>query len=341
MTSQIGFVLSHEQFPAPRLLELGLAAERAGFDELWTSDHFHPWQDNQGQSGQAWITLAALSQRTQTVPFGTGVTCPTFRYRPAIVAQAFSSLAVLSPGRVFLGIGSGEALNEMPSGGGWADVRERLDRMVEAVQLIRQLWTGEWVTHAGTYYQVDNARIYDLPPQAIPIYIAASGKRAARIAGEIGDGWITDAASVGNPETREAFRAGARAAGKNPDRLRVLVESFVVVGGTPEAEEAARLWRFLPVGFTELLDEPDPRTIQHVAEQKVSLADVYRNWTVGDDPRVHSDNIRKQFEAGATDVFIHTGQPDQDRVIDFYGRHVLPELRGRARAASVVAHGRP
>ena len=117
-TPRVGFVLSHEQFPATRLVELGVAAENAGFDELWTSDHFHPWQDNQGHSGQAWITLAAIGQRTRRIPFGTGVTCPTFRYRPSIVAQAFASLAVLSPGRVFLGVGSGEALNEVPSGGG-------------------------------------------------------------------------------------------------------------------------------------------------------------------------------------------------------------------------------
>jgi TAT-translocated FGD2 family F420-dependent dehydrogenase len=333
MAPNIGFVLSHEQFTAPRLLEFGMAAERAGFDEVWTSDHFHPWQDNQGHSGQAWITLAALSQHTRRLPFGTGVTCPSFRYRPAIVAHAFASLAVLAPGRVFLGIGSGEALNEVPPGGGWARPRERLDRMVEAVGLIRQLWSGDWVKHAGHYYQVDNARIYDPPPQPVPIYVAASHKNAARIAGEIGDGWITDPGSVTNLESRNAFRDGARSAGKNPDQMRVLVESYVVVGGTAEAEEAARVWRFAPLGFKELLDEPDPRTIQRHAEEKVSLEDAYRNWTVADDPRAHIENIRKLLEFGATDVFIHSGQSDQQRVIDFYSRNVLPEFSSHARAA--------
>jgi TAT-translocated FGD2 family F420-dependent dehydrogenase len=331
-TPRVGFVLSHEQFPATRLVELGVAAENAGFDALWTSDHFHPWQDNQGHSGQAWITLAAIGQRTRRIPFGTGVTCPTFRYRPAVVAQAFASLAVLSPGRVFLGVGSGEALNEVPSGGGWGDARTRFERLMEAVGLIRQLWTGEWVHHVGQYFQVENARIYDPPPQPVPIYIAGSGRRAAQSAGELGDGWITDTHSLTNSSIRAAFDNGVRSAGNQPDR-RVLVESYVVVGGVAEAEEAARFWRFVPIGFKELLDEPDPREIQRVAEQRLSLQDVYRTWVVSADPGAHVEALQKQFEAGATDVFIHSGQSDQQRVIDFYASAVLPRLRELAHAA--------
>jgi F420-dependent hydroxymycolic acid dehydrogenase len=331
-TPRVGFVLSHEQFPATRLVELGVAAENAGFDALWTSDHFHPWQDNQGHSGQAWITLAAIGQRTRRIPFGTGVTCPTFRYRPAVVAQAFASLAVLSPGRVFLGVGSGEALNEVPSGGGWGDPRTRFERLMEAVGLIRQLWTGEWVHHVGQYFRVENARIYDPPPQPVPIYIAGSGRRAAESAGELGDGWITDTHSLTNSSIRAAFDNGARSAANQPDR-RVLVESYVVVGGVSEAEEAARFWRFVPIGFKELLDEPDPREIQRVAEQRLSLQDVYRTWVVSADPGAHVEALQKQFEAGATDVFIHSGQSDQQRVIDFYASAVLPRLRELAHAA--------
>src|SRR5438105_4690968 len=197
---QVGFVLSHEQFPAPRLVELAVAAEEAGFDRLWTSDHFHPWMDNQGHAGHAWITLAALGERTQSIPFGTGVTCPTFRYRPTLVAQAFATLAVLHPGRVFLGVGAGEALNEVPSGGGWATYTERSERLAEAVQLIRQLWSGRWVSHSGRHYPIENARIYDAPPRPVPIYIAGSGERGARLAGEVGDGWLTHADSSNDEE---------------------------------------------------------------------------------------------------------------------------------------------
>jgi F420-dependent hydroxymycolic acid dehydrogenase len=325
--TRFGFVLSHEQFPSPRLLELGEAAEAAGFDEVWTSDHFHPWQDNQGHAGHAWLTLAALGQRTKSIQFGTGITCPSFRYRPSIVAQAFATLAQLSPGRVFLGVGSGEALNEFPSGGGWAKPRERRARLVESIGLIRELWAGDWVNHLGRYYQVRNAKLYDPPPSPIPVYIAASGRRTARSAGALGDGWIVDAASLGNPRIRSSFDEGAREAGKDPASLRILVETYVVVGSSPEAEEAAALWRFVPIGLKDLLDEPDPRVIQRVAEQHLSLEDVYRNWIVGGDPWTHVAAVRQLLDAGATDIFVHSGQSDQQRVIDFYARDVLPRLR--------------
>ncbi|HEY7295887.1 MAG TPA: TIGR03557 family F420-dependent LLM class oxidoreductase, partial [Dehalococcoidia bacterium] len=164
----LGYVLSHEQFPVPSLIECAVAAERAGFDAVWTSDHFHPWQDNEGHAGYAWVTLAALGQRTSRLLYGTAVTCPTYRYRPAEVAEAFASLSLLNPGRVFLGVGTGEALNELPAGGGWGDYQERADRLAEAVEIIRKLWTGEWVAHRGRYYTVENARLYDTPAQPIP-----------------------------------------------------------------------------------------------------------------------------------------------------------------------------
>jgi F420-dependent hydroxymycolic acid dehydrogenase len=324
---RVGYVLAHEQFPAPELIELGAAAEQAGFDAVWTSDHFHPWQDNQGHAGQAWLTLAALGQRTRSLVMGTGVTCPTYRYRPATVAQAFASLGVLYPGRVFLGLGSGEALNEVPAGGGFGPARERIDRLEEAVRLIRQLWSGEWTDHAGAYYPVRNARIYDLPPEPVPIYLAASGRRSSRLAGALADGWITDAASLANASLRDAHGHGADSAGKDLALQRVLIEHYVVVGGEAEAREAAQAWRFQPIGLTDLIDEPDPRAIQRAAEQKLSLEQVYGQWVVSEDPATHLHAIQHLFEQGATDVFIHSGQPDQRRVIDFYAKQVLPNLR--------------
>ena len=323
---RLGFVLAHEQFPAPELIELGVAAEQAGFDAIWTSDHFHPWQDNQSHAGQAWITLAALGQRTRSLVMGTGVTCPTYRYRPATVAQAFASLGVLYPGRVFLGLGSGEALNEVPAGGGFGPPRERLDRLEEALRVIRQLWTGEWTDHAGAYYRLDGARIYDLPRQPVPIYLAASGRRSSRLAGELADGWITDSASLGNHAFRDAHRQGARAAAKEPGAQRVLIEHYVVVGGEAEARQAAQAWRFQPIGLSELIDEPDPRAIERAAEQKLSLEQVYGAWVVSEDPDTHIQAIHQLFDQGATDVFIHSGQPDQRRVIDFYASQVLQKL---------------
>lgn len=326
--SKIGFVLSHEQFRAAELLELGAAAEQGGFDTLWTSDHIHPWMDNQGHAGHAWITLAALGQRTTHIPFGTGVTCPTYRNNPAVVAHAFASLGTLYPGRVFLGVGSGEALNEVPFGRDWGDYDERSGRMVEAVELIRKLWTGEWVTHEGQFYSVRNARLYDVPEQAVPIYIAAEGPKAMHKAGFYGDGLISDSKSAIDPEFRKAFEEGAREAGKNPASLPILAEHFVTVGGQSEAEEAAKLWRFLPRAWDAYVDDPDPRSIQRRAEQDVTIEQVTEKMFISDDAQEHADSIRELFDGGVTEVYVHSGQKDQQRVLEFYSGKVLPLLRG-------------
>jgi G6PDH family F420-dependent oxidoreductase len=163
MPPVFGYVASHEQFPPTELVEYAVAAEKAGFDAVWTSDHFHPWQDNQGHSAHAWITLAAIGQRTERLLMGTGITCPMYRYNPAEVAHAFASLGVLYPGRVFLGVGTGEALNEVPAGGGWGPYRERAERLAEAVTVIRRLWTEDWVTFEGRHYRLEDARLYDRP----------------------------------------------------------------------------------------------------------------------------------------------------------------------------------
>lgn len=323
-SARIGFCLPHEQFPAPVLIEHAVAAVAAGFQALWVSDHFHPWQDNQGHAGHAWITLAALGQRVAGVPLGTGVTCPLYRYRPAEVAQAFASLAVLYPGRVYLGAGTGEAVNEQAAGGGWGPYRERAARLVEAVGLIRRLWSGEWVDHDGRYYQV-HGRLYDVPDRPPPIYVAAGGPKSMRLAGLLGDGLITDGRGALDPTLREAFRAGAREAGEDPAAMQVLVEHYAVVGGRAEAEEGARLWRFGAIAG-ELLDEPDPRAVRRRAEAEAPLEDVYRPWTVSADPEVHAGAIRGLVAGGVTQVFLHAPQHDQARVIEFYGRQVLPRL---------------
>jgi F420-dependent hydroxymycolic acid dehydrogenase len=174
----------------PQVIDVGVAAEQAGFDLLATSDHFQPWQANEGH-GEAWGTLGALSQRTQRVWMGTTVTCPTFRYNPAVVAEAFATLDSLAPGRVFLGIGSGEALNEQAATGSWPKWPERSERLVEATDVIRQMWTGKQVAHQGKYYNV-NARLYDRPEKTIPLLMAANGPKAMRRAGQYADGLVTD-----------------------------------------------------------------------------------------------------------------------------------------------------
>ena len=335
---RVGYHLSSEQFAAGQLIANAVAAEQAGFDEVWVSDHFHPWQDNQGHASHAWVVLSAMGRATGHIPIGTGVTCPTYRYRPADVAQAFATLGTLYPGRVFLGVGSGESLNEVPSGGGWGPLRERTERMAEAVQLIRKLWAGDWVTHDGPYYPIQNAKLYDVPADPIPLFMAASGPKNSRLVGQIGDGWVTVGAAVLDDTIRAAFREGAANAGKDPDRMPVMVEHYCVVGGQPEAERAAQRWRFIATAW-ELLNEPDPREIQRKAEASTSLEEVYGRWTVSEDPEEHAEAIEEYFKAGVTDVFIHSGQEDQARVIDFFGNRVLPLIRRQGSSIASVAAG--
>jgi len=327
----MGFMLPHEQFPVPELVELGVAAEQAGFDLLANSDHFQPWQSNEGHAGLAWATMAATGQKTRRVWMGTTVTCPTFRYNPGVVAEAFATLSLLCPGRIFLGVGSGEALNEQAATGLWPNWQERSERLIEATQLIRDLWKGQQVQHQGKFYNV-NARIYDPPAKPIPLLMAANGPKAMRRAGQYADGLITD------PKTwkqyKSEFEQGARAAGKDPARMPVLVEAYVVVGDKQEAGRAAELWRFGPKAFKTYYNVRDPQEIQRRADSEIPLEKVYGDWPVGTDPAVHIKAVTDLFQSGATIVNIHSGQSDQRRVIEFYGREVLPKVRQRKSPAA-------
>lgn len=321
----IGIMLAHEQFPVPELVELGVMAEQAGFDLLANSDHLQPWQSNEGHAGVAWITMAALGQRTKKVWIGPTVTCPSFRYNPAVVAEAFASLSLLYPRRIFLGVGSGEALNEAAAVGIWPKWPERSERLVEATQVIRELWKGQQVDHRGKYYTI-NAKLYDPPTEQIPILMAANvGPKAMRRAGQYGDGLVTD------PDTwkkhKDEFEAGAKAAGKDPKEMPVLVEQFVVVGDQKDAQASAELWRFLPKAFKSYYNLRDPQAIQDRANSEIQLQKLISQWPVGTNPEVHATKLVELFESGATIVNVHSGQADQRRVIEFYGNKVLPQVR--------------
>ncbi len=319
----IGFVLAHEQFPAPELVETGALAALSGFRLLATSDHLQPWQANEAHSGAAWITLGAMGARTPGTWMGTSVTCPTIRYNPAVVAEAFATLSLLYPGRIFLGVGSGEALNEQAATGAWPGWRERWDRLIEAITIIRRLWTGEQVEHNGAYYSV-NAKLYDPPPAPIPLFTAANGRKSMRLAGQHGDGLITD------PLTWKKFRAewesGAREAGKTPASMPVMIEHFVSVGDETDALLAAEQWRFIPNAFKGYFNVRDPEEIQRRAEAEVSLEKLTQQWPTSTDPEEHIDAIKQLFDSGASIVNIHSGQSDQAKVIEFYASQVLPKF---------------
>ena len=323
----IGFMLAHEQFPIPQLTQIGAAAAKAGFGLLATSDHFQPWQANEGHAGEAWVTLGVLGERAQPAWIGTTVTCPTMRYNPAVVAQTFASLSLLYPGRVFLGVGSGEALNEKAATGAWPAWAERWERLTEAIGIIRALWSGQPVQHQGKYYTVDG-RLYDPPARPIPLMTAANGKKSMRLAGQHGDGLVTDPLTW--KQHKAEWEAGARDAGKDPSQMPVLVEQFVVVGNAEDAGRPAALWRFLPKAFKGFYEIADPAAIERRAEAELPIGKVVADWTVSPDPDEHIAAIEQLFDSGATIVNIHSGQADQEKIVEFYGNRVLPRLRERS-----------
>lgn len=317
----VGVVLSHEQFRTDQLVAQAQAAEQAGFQYVWASDHIQPWQDNEGHSMFPWLTLALVGHSTSRISFGTGVTCPTNRYHPATVAQAFASLAILNPGRVFLGVGTGERLNEQATTNTYGNYRERHDRLIEAIELIRQLWGGSRISFSGRYFQTNALKLYDAPPTQPPIYVAAGGPKSAKLAGQYGDGWITQARDLSDPKLVTALGAGAQAAGRDPASLGKRAELFAVVGDNNQAARAAALWRFT----AGAVDQPDPVEIQRAAETN-PIDKVLGNWTVGTDPGLHVSAVQRVLDAGAV-PFLHFPQDDPIGAIDFYRANVLPKLR--------------
>jgi F420-dependent hydroxymycolic acid dehydrogenase len=316
----VGVTLSHEQFRTDQLVAQAQAAERAGFQYVWASDHIQPWQDNEGHSMFPWLTLALVGNGTSRISFGTGVTCPIYRYHPATVAQAFASLAILFPGRVFLGLGTGERLNEQAATNVFGNYQERHDRLVEAIGLIRQLWSGSRISFAGRYFQTNALKLYDLPATPPPIFVAAGGPKSAKLAGQFSDGWISQARSIQDPKLVAAFNAGAQAAGRDPATMGKRAELFAVVGDNNQATRAATLWRFT----AGAADQPNPVEIQRAAESN-PIDKVLSNWTVGTDPTPHVSAVQKVLDAGVT-PFLHFAQDDPISAIEFYRTNVLPKL---------------
>jgi TAT-translocated FGD2 family F420-dependent dehydrogenase len=316
----VGITLSHEQFRTDQLVAQAQAAERAGFQYVWASDHIQPWQDNEGHSMFPWLTLALVGNTTSRISFGTGVTCPTYRYHPATVAQAFASLAILNPGRVFLGLGTGERLNEQATTNTFGNYAERHDRLVEAIELIRQLWSGQRISFAGRYFQTNSLKLYDVPPAPPPIFVAASGPKSAKLAGQYGDGWITQARDLTNFKLLAALDAGAKAAGRGAATLGKRAELFAFVGESDEAARAAALWRFT----AGAVDQPNPVEIQRAAESN-PIEKVLANWTVGTDAATHITAVQWVLDGGAV-PFVHFPQGDPIAAINFYRDYVLPKL---------------
>lgn len=315
----IGYALSSEEHEPLDLVRYARMAEEAGFPFALISDHFHPWVGTQGQSPFVWGVLGAIATATERLRIGTGVTCPTIRMHPAIVAHAAATAAALMPGRFFLGVGTGENLNEHVTGAHWPAADVRLDMLEEAIHIIRELWQGDEVTHRGRYYTVDHARLYTVPEQPPQLMVAASGEKAATSAGREGDGLISTGPDAGLVET---FR-------KHGGRGKPVFGQVTVCYA--EAEEDARrtAHRWWPnTAMTgELSQElPLPRHFEQAAEM-VSEDDVAEQVACGPDPERHLELIRKYVDAGFDHVYIHQVGPDQEGFFRFYADEILPRLR--------------
>ncbi len=327
----LGYKASAEQFHPQRLLDLAVAAETAGFDSVWTSDHFQPWRHTDGHAPNALVWLGAASQATRRVTLGTSVLTPSFRYNPAVVAQAFATLSCLAPGRMVLGVGTGESLNEVPVGVEWPDQKERFARLRESVELIQALWRGERLTIEGEYYRVHDATIYDRPDDPIPVYIAASGPAAARLAGRIGDGFICTSGKGAELYTDTLLPAvveGAEKAGRDAGSLDRMIEMKVSFDpDLDRAMEDTKVWAALALTGEQKMGIHDAVEMEEAARLAEPIA--HRRWLVSADADEHIEQIAPYLGYGFNHLVFHFPGPDQEAAIARYAELILPRLRAR------------
>ena len=319
---------AHEQFPPDQLLRQAVAAERAGFDGIGCSDHLQPWWEG-GESGNAWIWLGAAGQATERVALGTGVTPPGPRYHPALIAQAWATLETMFPGRPYLGFGSGEALNEAPLGEGWPSPAEQIDRMAEALEMIRALWDGRKLSSKGTHFGAEGAFIHTLPEgRRPPIYVSAFGPQAAAVAGRLGDGLWTLADPEAVPKILDAYRSAAEDGGREPGEI-VLQAAFSWAGEDEAALAGARVWKGAQPKEFDREDWHDPAAMYEHGAEEVSDQKLREAMIIDADPAVHVERVREVEALGATTVaLMNNSGADPLAAIGVYGDEVLPKLRG-------------
>ena len=328
---RLGYKASAEQFAPRTLLDFAVEAERTGFDSVFVSDHFRPWRHSDGHAPFAFAWLAATGERTQRVLLGTSVNTPTFRYHPAIVAQAFGTLGSFNPGRMILGVGTGEHLNEGALGIAWPDNKERFARLREAVKLIKMLWSEQSVTFDGEYYHTRNATIYDRPAQPIPIYVGAGGPLVAKYAGRAGDGLICTSGKgmeLYSEQLLPAFAEGAAAEGRDGSALDKMIEVKVSYDTDRErALEDTKIWAALGLPAEAKAGVDDPREMERLAREVEGVA--HRRWLVSSDPDEHLEQLRPYVELGFNHLVFHAPGNDQARFLKLYASQVLPRIRER------------
>lgn len=313
---KIGYFLSTEEYGPDQLVEQARLAEEAGFDALWISDHFHPWNDAQGESPFVWSVIGAIAQVCE-LPVTTAVTCPTVRLHPAIVAQAAATAATMLDGRFVLGVGTGEALNEHVLGDPWPSADVRLAMLEEAVELIRELWSGEVVTHRGEFYETDTARIYTRPDQPPAIYMSGFGPKATRCAARIADGFIS---TKPDPELLGLFRES----NEGP------AQAGFKVAHAPTEDEGAklahRLWAHSGAGGELAQVLPSPQHFEQLAEL-VTVDDTRQSVVCGNDAKRQTEAFAPYVDAGYDEVYVANIGPHYADMIRQFGEDVLPALR--------------
>jgi len=332
MSVRIGYKASAEQFDPLSLLAFTRRAEELGFEMVATSDHFQPWRHHGGHGPAAIPWLAAAGQRTSQVALGTSVLTPTLRYHPSTVAQALGTLGCLTPGRVFLGVGTGEAMNETPvTGAEFPPPKERRRRLAEAIQLIRLLWEEERVDFEGSFYRTSKATVYDRPEQPVPIYVAASGPLAAKLAGRVGDGFIcTSGKDPGlYDELLGKVVEGAETAGRDPARIRRMIEVKVSYDrDRAKAFENCNWWAALALTPEQKAGVEDPLEMERLADANLDKA--HTRFICSDDPREIVERVAVYIDLGFDELILHAPGPDQLGFLEQFSADVLPVLRERA-----------
>jgi coenzyme F420-dependent glucose-6-phosphate dehydrogenase len=328
---KIGYKASAEQFTPSKLLEFSCLAEQVGFDSVFVSDHFQPWRHTGGHAPYSFAWMGAVGARTSRIKIGTSVVTPTFRYHPSVVAQAMGTLGAMFPDRMILGVGTGESLNEVPAIGiKWPAFKERFGRLKESIVLMNRLWREERVSFEGQYYRTENATIYDRPDNPVPIYIAAAGPTAAKLAGEVADGFIC---TSGKPA--ELYREtllpnvaeGLASAGRPSDGLDRMIELKVSFDTDKQTAMAdTRYWAALALSAEEKTSVEDPLQMEKLADA-LPLERAASRWIVPTDPEEQVERIRPYVELGFRHLVFHAPGPDQARFLRLYSERVIPKLR--------------
>jgi coenzyme F420-dependent glucose-6-phosphate dehydrogenase len=331
VTLTIGYKASTEQFGPRDIVDFGVQAEQVGLDSVMVADHFQPWRHIGGHGPASVPVITAIGERTERVVLGTSVLTPTFRYNPAVLAQTFGTLGLLYPGRIVLGAGTGEALNEVAVGlREWPDFKERFARLREAVRLIRALWKDERVSFDGDYYRVDDATIYDRPEGGVPVYVAAGGPTMAKYAGRVGDGLICTSGKGMDLYTEKLLPAaleGLSTSERPVDAISRMIEIKLSYAATrEEALENTRFWAPLSLSAEDKHRLDDPLEMAYAADQ-LPIEEVAKRWIVATSPDEVVDAVRPYVDAGFDHLVVHGAGADQSGFLTAFGRDVLPLLR--------------